>query len=100
MSGKRSRQNPVFVEERKRQASLADDEFLENVEKIKAFRAVHAHFSEARTPSMIGDKNSYPSNPTLEIRQAMQQAKTSYESIVDIQERLNQAYNEIMRDPS
>lgn len=82
----------------KKDSSL-DIEMMENVEKLQAFRAVHPHFTE-RKPTMKSHNCSYPSTPMLEVRQAMLQAKTSYDSIRGIQERLNQAYNDLIKGSS
>ena len=97
MSSKRCKESPVCDQESK-QGKDADTR--ENVEKIKAFRAVHAHFTESRKSRIAPDPIDQSPTPTLEIRQAMLQAKSSYDSMVDIQEKLNQAYHEIMKNPS
>lgn len=88
----------MYVREKAEQSG--DEHMQENVDRIKAFRAVYAHFSADRDPRVKGESKEYLSTPTLEIRKAMQQAKSAYDSMVDIQERLNQAYQEIMKDPS
>lgn len=71
-------------------------------EVLLALRAIHAHFSKkgaARETSPFEEQES-ALTPTLEIRQAMRQAKSAYESMRDIQKHLNQAYKEIIKDPS
>jgi flagellar hook-basal body complex protein FliE len=100
MSSKRCKQSSVLVQEKECSSVSNDAVALENVEKIKAFRAVHAHFTESRKSRVPADVIDRSATPTLEIRQAMQQAKSSYDSMMDIQEKLNQAYHEIMKNPS
>lgn len=99
MSSKNSKSSSTCVPEQKQDLIKQKIASAEDIDKITAFRGVHAHFSESKKSRKVSGGKKNASMPTLEIRQAMQQAKSAYETMLDIQEKLNQAYNEIMKNP-
>lgn len=89
MSNKRHKQTPERCQE-------------ENQKTAFRFKAVYSHFSQKKEnlDTLPVKGLEYSLTPTLEIRQAMSQAKSAYESMRNIQKHLNQAYKEIIKDPS
>ncbi len=86
----------------KKKGKEAPSHELHQPETVMAFRAIHSHFSKKSGIREVSpfEEQEYSLTPTLEIRQAMSQAKSAYESMRDIQKHLSQAYKEIIKDPS
>jgi hypothetical protein len=62
--------------------------------RVRTLKAVYPHFAEAKR---LSKENSHPFHETLngeDLKTAMEEAKSDYQMMRDIQQQLNQAYQQ------